>query len=95
MNTFEFLKEFPKGADDLYIVYDLFTFDNLFRLILNEGLSHDEVMDFMIANCSFSAHVFQERIHNKKFKSLNTKNMLSAFEGSSKAKFIADILSFL
>ena len=89
---FEFLKEFPQNREGLYIVYELFTFDNLFRLILNAGFTHDETMDFMISNCSFSALMFQERIHNEKFYSLNVVDVLSADEASVKAKFIADLI---
>ena len=89
---FEFLKEFPQNTEGLYIVYELFTFDNLFRLILAAGYNHDETMDFMISKCSFSAIVFQERIHNNKFYLLNVVDVLSPDEASVKAKFIADLI---
>ncbi len=91
-NTFGFLKEFPKNQVGLYIVYELFTFDNLFKLILNSGFNHDDALDFMLANCSFSALVFQERIHNKKYYLLNAKVVLSPSEAAIKAKLISDLL---
>lgn len=89
---FEFLKEFPQNREGLYIVYELFTFDNLFRLILDAGFNHDETMNFMISNCSFSALIFQERIHNNKFYLLNVIDVLSPAEASLKAKLISDLI---
>lgn len=91
----EFLIEFPKDRNDLYIVFELFTFDNLFKLLLKDGFEHDEACDFMIANCSFSAVVFQERIHNKRYRRIRTKDVLNAEEASSKAKLIADFLEII
>jgi len=91
-NIFGFLKEFPKNQEGLYIVYELFTFDNLFKLIMSQGFTNKETLYFMLANCSFSSVVFQERIHNKKYNLLNTKNVLSPEEASVKAKLIYDLL---
>jgi len=58
-----FLEEFPEDGDGLYIVYELYTFDNLFRLLLKSGFDHEGSLNFILYNCSLSAVVFQERIH--------------------------------
>ena len=92
-HEFDFLKYFPKNQEGLYIVYELFTFDNLFRLLMaNWDLNHDDALDFMISNCSFSAIIFQERIHNKNYYSLDTKDVLPPNEAAVRAKLISDLL---
>lgn len=72
-----FLGNFPKETNGLYIVYDRFTFDNLFQLLLKTDLDNEEALSFILANGSLSALVFQERIHNKKYKKLTAENVLS------------------
>jgi hypothetical protein len=89
---FDFLTEFPKDNSDLYICYDVFTFNQLFKLLLNEGLNHSEVMAFILAHCSLSATVFQIYIHNKKYLSIKNQDILSPFEASRKAKMYADFV---
>ena len=91
----EFLSVFPKSKSGLFIVYELFTFDNFFRLLLKAGFTHNQGIDFMIANCDFSAYVFQERIHNNEFYSLNEIDALSLEDASVRAKLIADLSDFL
>ena len=59
-----------------YIVYELYTFDNLFRLLLKSDFVHEEALDFILANCSLSAYVFQERIHNEGYTKLSAKDAL-------------------
>lgn len=88
----EFLKEFPKDVNDMYIVYDLFTFDNLFRLLLANDFGHEDAFYFMLANCSMSAHVFQERLHNKIYRNLNAEDALPADEAARRAKVIYDMI---
>jgi hypothetical protein len=88
----EFLKEFPKDANDMYIVYDLFTFDNFFLLLLANDFGHEDAFYFMLANCSMNAYVFQERLHNKNYRKLNAKNALPADEAARRANVIYDII---
>ena len=92
---FEFLDEFPKDNEGNYIVYELFTFDNLFRLFLKSGLTHQEVMERLITTCSFSALVFQDRIFNEKYMHLKAEDSLSPEEASRKAKVISDLLQIV
>ena len=45
-----FLEEFPEDGDGLYIVYELYTFDNLFRLLLKSGFDHEGSLNFILYN---------------------------------------------
>ncbi|MCJ7458874.1 MAG: hypothetical protein MUP17_07770 [candidate division Zixibacteria bacterium] len=88
-----FLRKFPKETSGLYIVYELYTFDNLLRLLLKHGLDHEESLDFIIYNCSLSGIVFQERIFNKKYKKLSAKDALPPDLAAHKARLINDLMS--
>lgn len=88
----EYLGKFPKDRNGLYIVYELYTFDNLFRLLLKDGLEHEEALNFILGNCSLSALVFQERIHNKRYKKLCGKDALPADIAACKAQLIYDLM---
>jgi hypothetical protein len=88
-----FLKRFPKERNGMYIVYELYTFDNLFRLLLKNNFDHEEALYFILANCSLSALVFQERIHNKKYRKLSGKDALPADLAACKAQLIYDLMS--
>lgn len=74
----DFLEKFPKDHNDLYIVYELYTFDNLFRLLLKSDFDHEEALCFILTNCSLSALVFQERIYNKVYKKFSPEDPSSA-----------------
>lgn len=89
----DFLKKFPKDHNGLHIVYELYTFDNLFRLLLKNSFDHEESLCFIICNCSLSALVFQERIHNRGHKKLSDKDALPADLASCKAQLIYDLMS--
>lgn len=91
-NELAFLDEFPKDNHGNYIVYELFTFDNLFRLLLKNGFDHQQALDYLIATGSFSAVIFQERIFNEKYLDLKAEDALSPEEASRKAKVISDFL---
>lgn len=71
------LKNFKKNSDGLYKIYDRFSFDSLFRLLLTKGFEYEEALDFILCNCSLSALVFQERIYNKYYLNLSTEETLS------------------
>ncbi len=66
----DFLKKFPRDHDGVFIVYDRFTFDDLFKLLLKSGFDTEDCLCFIINNCALSALVFQERIYNKEYKNL-------------------------
>ena len=89
----KFLKYFPKNSEGLYIVYDLYSFDNFFRLLLKNELNYEDSLNFILYNSSLSALVFQERIHNKGYLILSTDDAISPKLASIKARLIFDILN--
>jgi hypothetical protein len=89
------LKDFPKDAGGLYIVYELFSFDNFFSLLLENGFDHGESLRFVLLHCSLSALVFQERIHNKRYRELSAKDALPANLAACKAQLIYDLMTLI
>jgi hypothetical protein len=45
-------------------INDRFSFDKVFKVLLQNGFSHEETKDFIMNNYLLSALVFQERIEN-------------------------------
>jgi hypothetical protein len=90
-----FLKKFPKERNGMYIVYELYTFDNLFRLLLKNNFDYEEALDFVLFNCSLSALVFQERIHNVAYEKLTAEDALPADLAASKARLIYDFMNII
>jgi hypothetical protein len=84
----KFLEAFPKDQNGLYIVYDLFTFDNLFRLLVKADLEHEEALSLILARCALSAIVFQERIHNRRYRSLMAQDAVPVEIAASRAHLI-------
>jgi len=58
-------------------VYDRFTFDNVFRLLLKAGYERESAKDIIIYNCSLSALVLQERIYNKYYLKISDDEEIS------------------
>jgi len=83
-----------EALNDLYIVYELYTFDNLFRLLLKSGFDHEEALLFILGHASLSAYVFQERIHNKKYRRLTAEDALPPDMAAIRAQVIYDLLGF-
>jgi hypothetical protein len=73
----DFLSGFPRDEEGLIRVWDRFSFDNLFRLLLAAEMEHEDALMFMLAHCSFSALVFQERIHNQAYRDLRAEDELA------------------
>jgi hypothetical protein len=90
-----FLERFPKDCNGLYITYELYTFDNLFRLLLKNGFDHEESLRFVLLHCSLSALVFQERIHNRRYRGLRAKDALPADLAACKAQLIYDLMGIV
>lgn len=95
MDDFDFLKVFPKDESELYIVYDRFTFLQLFKLLLKEGLEHEEALFFILANCSLSAIVFQDYFHNEAYLEITTENVLESKEAARRAIMISDFMDII
>jgi hypothetical protein len=91
-DEFDFLEKIPKTPSGFFIVYELFTFDNFFRLLLKDGLNHEDALSFILSTSSLSALVFQERIHNEKYKNLSQEGALPYDCAFSKAQLIHDLL---
>lgn len=70
-------ENFKKNSEGLYKIYDRFSFDNFFRLILSKGFDHEEALEFILCNCALSALVFQERIYNKYYLDISTEETIS------------------
>ena len=90
-----FLKYFPKDNVNNIIVFDLYTFDNLFRLLLKNNYSHSQALNFVLSNCSLSALVFQERFYNNKYLKLNSKDAIEPELSAIKSNLINDLLNVL
>lgn len=59
------------------ICYDRFTFDKIFRFLLKNDFDHDDAKDLILYNCSLSAIIFQERIHNGAYKKIKANDEIS------------------
>lgn len=83
-----FLKYFPKNSEGMHIVYEIYSFENLFRLLLKEGYDHEDALMFVLTSCSLSALVFQEGIYNKSYLKLSAEDALSPQEAAIKSQFV-------
>ncbi len=93
VDQFDFLSKIPKETNGLFSVYELFTFYNFFRLLLKSGLDNEDALHFILARSSLSAYVFQEVIHNGKYKTITAEGVLPADYAFCKAQLIYDLLS--
>jgi hypothetical protein len=55
----KFLSHFGKTREGKLIVFDIFTFNDLFSLLLNEKFNHEDALNFILANCELSAYIFK------------------------------------
>jgi hypothetical protein len=90
----EFLDYFGKNKEGMIIVYDVYTFNSLFSLLLNESYAHQNAMDFIIANCDLNAYVFQECIHNNAYLKLESQ-LIDFTDAGRKSALHAIALSFI
>jgi hypothetical protein len=70
-------KNFKKNSDGLYGIYDRVSFDNVFRVLLNNDFEYEEALNFILCNCSLSAIIFQERIYNNYYLNISTEETIS------------------
>jgi len=87
----KFLENYLK---ENYKVYDRFTFDKVFRFLLSNGYQREETKDIIMHNCTLSALVSQERIHNEYYYKISLDEEVSEdlMELMNKAK--ENILNF-
>ena len=58
--------------------YNRFKFDKIFRFLLSNDFSNEEAKDVILFNCTLSALVFQERIHNGYYKRIAVNEGISS-----------------
>lgn len=63
-------QQFIQNSDSLYILHNKFTFWDFFKILKKHGYEAEDALNFIFANCSLSALVFQECIINKKYRRL-------------------------
>ncbi|MEA2074339.1 MAG: MjaI family restriction endonuclease [Euryarchaeota archaeon] len=77
----EYNEEFTEYLEDYikenYEVYDRFTFDYLFRNLLQDGYDHEEAKDIITHNCALSTLVMQERIYNGYYLKISVNEQIS------------------
>jgi hypothetical protein len=77
----EYNEEFTEYLEDYikenYEVYDRFTFDYLFRNLLQDGYDHEEAKDIITHNCALSTLVMQERIYNGYYLEISVNEQIS------------------
>ena len=70
----EYLEDYIK---EHYEVYDRFTFDYLFKKLLADGYDNEEAKDVILHNCSLSALVIQERVHNEYYFEISVDDTIA------------------
>lgn len=51
-----------KNSQGVYTIYSVYSFDVLYDQLLRKEFDKDEAIDYILANCSLSGNVFQDRI---------------------------------
>ena len=69
--------EIIKYLNENYECFDRFTFDKIFKYLLSKDFSQEEAKDMILINCSLSSIIFQERIHNNFYKSIQENELIS------------------
>ncbi len=84
--------KFEKNEEGLYKLYDRFSFDGFFRILLNNGFEHEEALNFILCSCSLSALIFQERIYNKYCLKISCEETISSDLVALRDKYSIEIL---
>ena len=71
-------EDIEQRLEEHRLINDRFTFDGLFRWLLRLGYDHEECKETILANCSLSPLVFQERIENEYYLSISEDEKLSS-----------------
>jgi len=87
------LENFRKNSEGLYEIYDRFSFDNFFRLLLSEGFDYEEALNFVLCSCSLSTIIFQERIYNKYYLNISTEKTISNDLIDLKNQYVIEIVA--
>lgn len=60
--------QFFKDQNNLFKLHDKFTFREFYKILRKNSYEPEQALNFIFANCSLSAMVFQECIINDKYK---------------------------
>lgn len=63
-------QQFIKNSGNLYIIHNKFAFWDFFKILRKHDYEAERALNFIFANCSLSALVFQECIISKKYRRL-------------------------
>ncbi len=63
-------QQFVQNSDNLFILHDKFTFWDFFKILIKDDYGAKEALNFIFANCSLSALVFEECIFDDRYKDL-------------------------
>jgi|GEM_PF-2258697 len=69
---------FEKAISRFSEINDRFSFDNLFRLLLLLDYDHEDAREAILARCSLSLLVFQERMENQAYKKISLNEKISS-----------------
>lgn len=64
------LKQFKKNQENLYVLHDKFSFWEFYKILRKKGYKPDSALNYIFANCSLSALIFEECIWDKKYKEI-------------------------
>jgi len=92
MGLQKFLQTVEKNSEGMYKVYDRFTFDNLFRVLLNEDFEPEDALNFILCNCSLSAIIFEERIYNKYYLNISVEDTISPDLAALRNQYLFEIV---
>jgi len=63
-------QQFSQTSDNLFVLQDKFTFWEFIKILRKNDYNSEEALNFIFANCSLSAGVFQECIINNKYTTI-------------------------
>lgn len=92
MGLQKFLLTLERNSEGMYKVYDRFTFDDLFRLLLSRDFEHEEALNFILCNCSLRAIIFEERIYNKYYLSISAGDITSPDFATLRNQYLFEIV---
>ncbi len=72
--AFDFSEDYIK---ENYEVFDIFTFDYLFKRLLADGYNNEEAKDIILYNCALSALVMQERLYNEYYLEVSEEDIIA------------------
>lgn len=66
-------QQFVQNNEGLFIIHNKFAFWEFFKILRKYNYEAEMALNFIFANCSLSALVFEECIFNGRYKKLNLR----------------------